>query len=98
MPTKGSASSAEKPFLQTIQVRFPPSCPKPSRPPMVAAKKIRLRDKEHCKFVAFRPCVICGRTPLEAHHTRFVQPRALGLKSATNTRSRSAGSITASWR
>ena len=46
----------------------------------VAAKTIRLRDKEHCKFVATQPCVVCGRTPSEAHHIRFAQPRALGRK------------------
>ena len=46
----------------------------------VAAKAIRLRDKEHCKYVAMQPCVICGRTPAEAHHLRFAQPRALGRK------------------
>ena len=43
-------------------------------------KTIRLRDKEHCKFVAKHPCVVCGRTPTEAHHLRFAQPRALGRK------------------
>jgi hypothetical protein len=46
----------------------------------VAAKTIRLRDKEHCRFVATQPCVVCGRTPAEAHHIRFAQPRALGRK------------------
>jgi hypothetical protein len=45
-----------------------------------AAKTIRLRDKEHCRFVATQPCVVCGRTPTEAHHIRFAQPRALGRK------------------
>ena len=44
----------------------------------VAAKPIRLRDKEHCKFVAKQTCIVCGRTPAEAHHVRFAQPRALG--------------------
>jgi hypothetical protein len=44
------------------------------------AKTIRLRDKEHCKFVATRSCVVCGRTPAEAHHIRFAQPHALGRK------------------
>jgi hypothetical protein len=44
------------------------------------AKTIRLRDKEHCRFVATQPCVVCGRTPAEAHHIRFAQPRALGRK------------------
>ena len=44
------------------------------------AKTIRLRDKEHCRFVATQPCIVCGRTPSEAHHIRFAQPRALGRK------------------
>jgi hypothetical protein len=44
------------------------------------AKTIRLRDKEHCKFVATHPCIVCGRTPTEAHHIRFAQPRALNRK------------------
>jgi hypothetical protein len=43
-------------------------------------KTIRLRDKEHCKFVAAQPCVVCGRMPTEAHHIRFAQPRALNRK------------------
>jgi hypothetical protein len=46
----------------------------------VAAKAIRLRDKEHCKFVTAQSCVVCGRTPSEAHHLRFAQPRALSRK------------------
>jgi hypothetical protein len=46
----------------------------------IATKTIRLRDKEHCRFIATLPCVICGRTPAEAHHIRFAQPRALGRK------------------
>jgi hypothetical protein len=46
----------------------------------VAGKTIRLRDKEHCKYVATQACLICGRTPSEAHHVRFAQPRALSRK------------------
>ena len=51
-----------------------------SRRRRLAGKTIRLRDKEHCKFVSQQPCVVCGRTPAEAHHLRFAQPRALGRK------------------
>jgi hypothetical protein len=40
----------------------------------------RLRDKAHLKFVAAQPCLICGRSPVDAHHLRFTQPRAMGLK------------------
>jgi hypothetical protein len=40
----------------------------------------RLRDKPHLKFVASQPCLICGRSPADAHHLRFTQPRAMGRK------------------
>jgi hypothetical protein len=46
----------------------------------IAAKTIRLRDKDHRKFVSSQPCLVCGRLPAEAHHLRFAQPRALGRK------------------
>ena len=40
----------------------------------------RFRDKEHIKFVAKQACLICGRRPVDAHHLRFAQHRALGRK------------------
>ena len=40
----------------------------------------RIRDKEHVRFVAKQPCLICGRQPADAHHLRFSQPQALGRK------------------
>jgi hypothetical protein len=40
----------------------------------------RVRDKEHLKFVGRQPCLICGRTPSDAHHLRFAQIRGLGVK------------------
>ena len=46
----------------------------------VAAKTIRLRDKDHRKFVSRQPCLVCGRAPTDPHHLRFAQPRALGRK------------------
>jgi len=30
--------------------------------------------------VASKPCVVCDRTPADAHHLRFAEPRALGRK------------------
>jgi ERF superfamily protein len=41
-------------------------------------KTVRLRDKEHRKFVSRQACLVCGRTPSDPHHLTFVQPRALG--------------------
>jgi hypothetical protein len=76
------ALTANEPFLSPVE--NPPFDPLLSKPNAgrrrVPAKAIRLRDKEHCKYVATQPCVICGRTPAEAHHLRFAQPRALGRK------------------
>ena len=46
----------------------------------MSARTIRLRDKDHRKFVSTQPCVVCGRSPSDAHHLRFAQPRALGRK------------------
>ena len=40
----------------------------------------RIRDKDHVRFVAKQPCLICGRQPADAHHLRFAQHRALGRK------------------
>ena len=40
----------------------------------------RVRDREHVKFVANHPCLICGRRPADPHHLRFAQSRALGRK------------------
>jgi DNA recombination protein Rad52 len=46
--------------------------------PLPAPK--RLRDPEHLRSVASLPCLICARTPTQAHHLRFAQPRSLGSK------------------
>jgi hypothetical protein len=47
---------------------------------LAAPKDRRLRSKEHLAFVGKQPCLICGRRPAHAHHLRFAQPRAMGLK------------------
>jgi hypothetical protein len=40
----------------------------------------RHRNKDHLRFVAKQPCVICARQPCDVHHVRFAQSRGLGLK------------------
>jgi hypothetical protein len=40
----------------------------------------RVRNREHLRFVAALPCLVCGRTPGHAHHIRFAQPRAMAAK------------------
>ena len=41
---------------------------------------LRIRDKEHLRYVASQPCLLCSATPSDAHHVRFAQPRAMGRK------------------
>lgn len=43
-------------------------------------KPVRERDREHLKYVAQQPCLVCGRTPCDAHHVKFAQAAALGRK------------------
>jgi DNA recombination protein Rad52 len=40
----------------------------------------RVRDKDHLRYVASQPRIICGRSPSHAHHLRFAQPKAFGRK------------------
>jgi hypothetical protein len=40
----------------------------------------RHRDKAHLRYVASQPCLVCGRSPADAHHLRFTQPRAMARK------------------
>jgi len=42
----------------------------------------RYRNKGHLRYVTLQPCLLCGRKPSDAHHLRFVQPRALGRKTS----------------
>ena len=42
----------------------------------------RYRNSEHLRYVTLQPCLLCARKPSDAHHLRFVQPRALGRKAS----------------
>jgi hypothetical protein len=43
-------------------------------------KPVRRRNKVHLAFVAAQPCLVCQRSPCDAHHLKFAQPRTLGRK------------------
>jgi hypothetical protein len=47
---------------------------------VTSVKPRRCRDKDHLRFICKQPCMVCGRTPCEAHHIRFAQPRAVGRR------------------
>jgi hypothetical protein len=78
---------------QTISTRdaalpFGPQMPNSTRVPgaenidLLHPAPRRIRDKDHVRFVAKQACLICGRTPSDAHHLRFAQTRALGSKAS----------------
>ena len=63
----------------------------PAPPPATIREKIekstlpigepkRIRNRDHLRYVATQPCLVCGRAPSQAHHLRFAQPRAMGRK------------------
>jgi hypothetical protein len=43
-------------------------------------KPVRGRDRNHLRFVASQGCLVCGRTPSDAHHVKFAEQRAMGRK------------------
>jgi hypothetical protein len=75
-----AASHSVQPFLSAENPTPVPAVSNAQLPRAATTKPIRLRDKEHCKFVATHPCIVCGRGPCETHHIRFAQPRAMSRK------------------
>jgi hypothetical protein len=54
--------------------------PKIDKSVLALSEPKRVRSKEHLRFVAQQPCIICGRNPAQAHHIRYAQPKGLSLK------------------
>jgi hypothetical protein len=77
----GTAPSASESSLSGLDPHPSPSLPAriDKSVPTISEQK-RIRSKEHLRFVAQQPCLICGRAPSQAHHVRYAQPRGLSLK------------------
>ena len=71
------------------------SRPKVDKSVLAIPELKRVRSKEHLRFVATQPCLICGRTPAHAHHIRYAQPRGVALKVSDEFTVPYAPSITA---
>ncbi len=65
---------------ETVQASQPVHQAPGSHEVIVIDKPIRDRDRNHLRFVAAQPCLICGRSPSDAHHVKFAEPRAMGRK------------------
>ena len=78
-----------RPILPVRRLALKSPAGKPSEKPgssgvdksaLALSEPRRIRDKDHMRFVAKQPCLICGRQPSDAHHLRFAQLQALGRK------------------
>ena len=78
----GDATSASKPDSRTANGhgRQPQRSKTGSDEVTVISKPVRERDREHLKFVAAQPCLVCGRTPSDPHHIKFAEQRAMGRR------------------
>lgn len=95
-PDASEGTAAQRPAAQEPATResapagstaVPPQRAKSYEPPPCIDKSLlalsepkRHRNKEHLRFVAREPCLVCGRTPSDPHHLRFAQAQALGRK------------------
>jgi recombination DNA repair RAD52 pathway protein len=71
---QGSQASETEPHTQNE------SRPKVDKNVLAIPELKRVRSKEHLRFVAGQPCLICGRTPAHAHHIRYAQAKGIALK------------------
>jgi hypothetical protein len=62
--------------------RDPPPVEGMDKRVLAVAAPRRYRDREHLRYVAKQPCLVCGRKPSDPHHLRYMQPRALGRKAS----------------
>jgi hypothetical protein len=80
VPSVNSQSTIENDPPASMHLQADAASGKIDKSQLTFGEPRRLRDKVHLKFVASQPCLICGRSPADAHHLRFTQPRAMGLK------------------
>ena len=73
-----SAPATEMPILSPRETVAPDT--RSTRAFSPSASQSGSVAREHLRFVAEQPCLVCGRSPSHAHHIRYAQPRGLGLK------------------
>jgi hypothetical protein len=71
---------ADNPVSPSTQPEADAAPAKIQKSELTISEPRRHRDKSHLKFVASQPCLVCGRSPADAHHLRFTQLRAMGRK------------------
>jgi len=79
-PDPGPEPGVETQPVKPVNGPAAKAAPTPVPELIVAPKPARARNKAHLRFVAAQPCLVCQRSPCDAHHLKFAQPRALGRK------------------
>ena len=62
--------------LPSEDFRRPPHSKTVDKSVLALPEPRRIRDRDHVRFVAAQPCLVCGRLPSDPHHLRFAQNRA----------------------
>jgi hypothetical protein len=75
----GAVSEPEKRKTNGLGRRPLPSEPD-SQKVTVIGKPVRERDRDHLRFVAGQPCLVCGRRPSDPHHIKLAEQRSMGRK------------------
>jgi hypothetical protein len=75
--TPPEAAAPQLPELPPVKNAVPWHVDKSALP---LSEPRRYRDRDHLEFVASQSCLLCGRQPCDAHHLRFMHPRALGRR------------------
>jgi hypothetical protein len=83
-PQVAEASAEQASSEKEVNSISRPADTEPQPSPVVTVspirKEVRRRNKGHLAFVGAQPCLVCRRSPCDAHHLKFAQPRALGRK------------------
>lgn len=72
-PLTAAAADTDVALQPSLPVAEGDGLAHPKEPP-------RKRSKAHLLFVRGQSCLVCQRTPCDAHHLKFAQPKALGRK------------------
>jgi hypothetical protein len=76
VPAKADDTVSEDPSVRPVS----PPPPRIDKNLLAFPEPSRVRDKEHLRYVAVQPCLLCSATPSDPHHVRFAQPRAMARK------------------
>ena len=80
MPASVKVSGPTNTKLKSEPLQPEPAGEKIEKHTLPIGEPKRIRNRDHLRYVASQPCLVCGRSPSQAHHLRFGQSRAMGRK------------------